>query len=181
MTGKLRRNSQTTLQIIYYTPVISPLSFVTAPAYNFPIHCIPNASLWAVGWLSRHQGDKGCPLAPLPWWGDCPTKRCSWRQMIGVRRCDEFICRCVRRGVQTFQKILTYLPSYHLSTYFHISTQSLQPFPISHIFTLTFSFFGSKKPSLPWYFILLTIILNNLKHSFNWSFVTPIYRYTSNG
>ena len=30
-----------------------------------------------------------------------------------------------RRGVQTFQKILTYLPSCHLSTYFHISTSSL--------------------------------------------------------
>ncbi len=34
------------------------------------IHCIHNASLWAVGWLSRHQGDQGCPLTPLPWWGD---------------------------------------------------------------------------------------------------------------
>ena len=30
-----------------------------------------------------------------------------------------------RRGVQTFQKILTYLPSCHFSTYSHVSTSSL--------------------------------------------------------
>ena len=72
-----------------------------------------------------------------------------------------------RRGVQTFQKILTYLPSYHFSTYFHISTSPLHNLynPFKHLTFLPshFHFLALKNhhyPGILSYCQLFSITLN---------------------